>query len=290
MQMTIESELILNPDGSVYHLNLLPEDIADTILLVGDPDRVEEVSRYFDKMEVQKQKREFVTHTGYVGNKRVTCLSTGIGTDNIDIVITELDALVNMDLKTRQPKATLSALNLIRIGTCGALQEDIDIDTYLASEFGVGLDGLLGFYDFSNTDEEEAMLAPIVPIVSKLGVHPTIIKASDKLLNTIAKDVRWGVTLTNCGFYGPQGRTVRIAPKDKKYIDELSAIMLAGNRKLTNMEMETSGIYGLAKLMGHHGLSLNAIIANRVRGIFSKDPHAATDKLIRFVLEKITEI
>ena len=288
--MTIESELILNPDGSVYHLNLLPEDIADTILLVGDPDRVEEVSRYFDKMEVQKQKREFVTHTGYVGNKRVTCLSTGIGTDNIDIVITELDALVNMDLKTRQPKATLSALNLIRIGTCGALQEDIDIDTYLASEFGVGLDGLLGFYDFSNTDEEEAMLAPIVPIVSKLGVHPTIIKACDKLLNTIAKDVRWGVTLTNCGFYGPQGRTVRIAPKDKKYIDELSAIMLAGNRKLTNMEMETSGIYGLAKLMGHHGLSLNAIIANRVRGIFSKDPHAATDKLIRFVLEKITEI
>jgi len=290
MQMTIESELILNPDGSVYHLNLLPEDIADTIFLVGDPDRVEEVSRYFDKMEVQKQKREFVTHTGYVGNKRVTCLSTGIGTDNIDIVITELDALVNMDLKTRQPKATLSALNLIRIGTCGALQEDIDIDTYLASEFGVGLDGLLGFYDFSNTEEEEAMLAPIVPIVSKLGVHPTIIKASDKLLNTVAKDVRWGVTLTNCGFYGPQGRTVRIAPKDKKYIDELSAITLTGNRKLTNMEMETSGIYGLAKLMGHHGLSLNAIIANRVRGVFSKDPHAATDKLIRFVLEKITEI
>ncbi len=288
--MTIESELILNPDGSVYHLNLLPEDIADTILLVGDPDRVEEVSRYFDKMEVQKQKREFVTHTGYVGNKRVTCLSTGIGTDNIDIVITELDALVNMDLKTRQPKTNLSALNLIRIGTCGALQEDIDIDTYLASEFGVGLDGLLGFYDFSNTEEEEAMLAPIVPIVSKLGVHPTIIKASDKLLNTIAKEVRWGVTLTNCGFYGPQGRTVRIAPRDKKYIDELSAITLAGNRKLTNMEMETSGIYGLAKLMGHHGLSLNAIIANRVRGIFSKDPHAATDKLIRFVLEKITEI
>ncbi len=288
--MTIESELILNPDGSVYHLNLLPEDIADTIFLVGDPDRVEEVSRYFDKMEVQKQKREFVTHTGYVGNKRVTCLSTGIGTDNIDIVITELDALVNMDLKTRQPKATLSALNLIRIGTCGALQEDIDIDTYLASEFGVGLDGLLGFYDFSNTEEEEAMLAPIVPIVSKLGVHPTIIKASDKLLNTVAKDVRWGVTLTNCGFYGPQGRTVRIAPKDKKYIDELSAITLTGNRKLTNMEMETSGIYGLAKLMGHHGLSLNAIIANRVRGVFSKDPHAATDKLIRFVLEKITEI
>lgn len=288
--MTIESELILNPDGSVYHLNLLPEDIADTIFLVGDPDRVEEVSRYFDKMEVQKQKREFVTHTGYVGNKRVTCLSTGIGTDNIDIVITELDALVNMDLKTRQPKATLSALNLIRIGTCGALQEDIDIDTYLASEFGVGLDGLLGFYNFSNTDEEATMLEPIVPIVSKLGVHPTIIKASDKLLNTIAKDVRWGVTLTNCGFYGPQGRTVRIAPKDKKYIDELSAITLTGNRKLTNMEMETSGIYGLAKLMGHHGLSLNAIIANRVRGVFSKDPHAATDKLIRFVLEKITEI
>lgn len=286
---TIESELILNPDGSIYHLNLLPEDIADTIFLVGDPDRVEEVSRYFDKIEVKKQKREFVTHTGYVGKKRVTCLSTGIGTDNIDIVVTELDALVNMDLQNRQPKEQLSALNLIRLGTCGALQSDIEIDSYIASEFGVGLDGLLGFYNFSNTEEELAMLEPIIPIVQKLGVHPTIIKASEKLLNTVAKDMRWGVTLTNCGFYGPQGRTVRIAPKDKHYIDELSAITLIGNRKLTNMEMETSGIYGMSHLMGHHALSLNAIIANRVRGLFSKDPHGATDKLIRFVLEKVQE-
>jgi uridine phosphorylase len=285
-----ESEFVLNADRSVYHLHLRAEHIADTVLLVGDQGRVAEISKHFDVIDHQSHNREFVTHTGTYRGKRITALSTGIGTDNIDIVITELDALVNMDLKTRQPKDALSALNLIRIGTCGALQEDIDIDTYLASEFGVGLDGLLGFYDFSNTEEEEAMLAPIVPIVSKLGVHPTIIKASDKLLNTVAKDVRWGVTLTNCGFYGPQGRTVRIAPKDKKYIDELSAITLTGNRKLTNMEMETSGIYGLAKLMGHHGLSLNAIIANRVRGVFSKDPHAATDKLIRFVLEKITEI
>ncbi len=287
--ITIESELILNPDGSIYHLNLLPEDIADTIFLVGDPDRVEEVSRYFDKIEVKKQKREFVTHTGYVGKKRVTCLSTGIGTDNIDIVVTELDALVNMDLQNRQPKEQLSALNLIRLGTCGALQSDIEIDSYIASEFGVGLDGLLGFYNFSNSKEELAMLEPIIPIVQKLGVHPTIIKASEKLLNTVAKDMRWGVTLTNCGFYGPQGRTVRIAPKDKHYIDELSAITLIGNRKLTNMEMETSGIYGMSHLMGHHALSLNAIIANRVRGVFSKDPHGATDKLIRFVLEKIQE-
>ncbi|MBK6274986.1 MAG: nucleoside phosphorylase [Saprospirales bacterium] len=282
-----ESELILNPDGSIYHLNILPEDIAETIFLVGDPDRVEEVSRYFDTIEVKKQKREFVTHTGYVGNKRLTCLSTGIGTDNIDIVLTELDALVNMDLKTRQVKSELTALNFIRIGTCGSLQHDIPVDTFLASEYGVGLDGLLGFYNFEVSEEDKQFLEPIIPIVRNLGVHPVIVKGSDTLLNTVAKDIRKGVTLTNCGFYGPQGRTVRIAPKDKKYIDELSAIILPGNRKLTNMEMETSAIYGMSKLLGHHALSLNAILANRVDGTFSKDPHGATDKLIRYVLEQI---
>jgi uridine phosphorylase len=286
--MQIEaSELILNPDGSIYHLNLLPEDIADTIFLVGDPDRVEEVSRYFDRIEIKKQKREFVTHTGYVGNKRLTCLSTGIGTDNIDIVITELDALVNMDLKTRTAKTELTGLNLIRIGTCGSLQHDIPVDSFLASEYGVGLDGLLGFYNFEVSEEDKQFLQPIIPIVSNLGVHPVIVKGSDALLNTVAKDIRKGVTLTNCGFYGPQGRTVRIAPKDKRYIDELSAITLPGNRKLTNMEMETSAIYGMSKLLGHNALSLNAILANRVDGTFSKDPHGATDKLIRFVLETI---
>ena len=286
--MQIEaSELILNPDGSIYHLKLLPEDIADTIFLVGDPDRVEEVSRYFDRIEIKKQKREFVTHTGFVGNKRLTCLSTGIGTDNIDIVLTELDALVNMDLKTRTAKTELTGLNLIRIGTCGSLQHDIPVDSFLASEYGVGLDGLLGFYNFEVSEEDKQFLQPIIPIVSNLGVHPVIVKGSDALLNTVAKDIRKGVTLTNCGFYGPQGRTVRIAPKDKRYIDELSAITLPGNRKLTNMEMETSAIYGMSKLLGHNALSLNAILANRVDGTFSKDPHGATDKLIRFVLETI---
>ncbi len=285
----IESELILNPDGSIYHLNILPEDIADTIFLVGDPDRVEEVSRYFDTIDVKKQKREFVTHTGYIGKKRLTCLSTGIGTDNIDIVLTELDALVNIDLKTRAIKENLTTLNLIRIGTCGSLQHDIPVDSFLASEYGVGLDGLLGFYNFDVSDEDLQFLEPIIPIVQKLGVHPVIVKGSDTLLNTIAKDIRKGVTLTNCGFYGPQGRTVRIAPKDKKYIDELSALTLPYNRKLTNMEMETSAIYGMSKLLGHQALSLNAILANRVDGTFSKDPHGATDKLIRYVLEQIVK-
>jgi uridine phosphorylase len=288
--MQIEaSELILNPDGSIYHLNLLPEDISDTIFLVGDPDRVEEVSRYFDKIEIKKQKREFVSHTGYIGNKRLTCLSTGIGTDNIDIVINELDALVNMDLQTRLPKNKLRTLNLIRIGTCGSLQHDIPIDSFLVSEYGIGLDGLLGFYNFETSEEDKKFLEPILPIVKNLGVHPVIAKGSDILLNNIAKDMRKGVTLTNCGFYGPQGRTVRIAPKDKKYIDELSAIHLPGGRKFTNMEMETSAIYGLSKIFGHHALSCNAILANRVDGTFSKDPHGATDKLIRQVLEKISE-
>ena len=284
-----ESELILNSDGSIYHLNILPEDIADTIFLVGDPDRVEEVSRYFDKVEVKKQKREFVTHTGYIGNKRLTCISTGIGTDNIDIVLTELDALVNVDLQTRAIKNDLTALNLIRLGTCGSLQHDIPVDTFLASEYGVGLDGLLGFYNFEVSEEDKQFLEPIIPIVRNLGVHPVIVKGSDTLLNSVAKDIRKGVTLTNCGFYGPQGRTVRIAPKDKNYIDELSAITLPGNRKLTNMEMETSGIYGMSKLLGHHALSLNAILANRVDGTFSKDPHGATDKLIKYVLEIVSK-
>ena len=288
--MQIEaSELILNPDGSIYHLNLLPEDIADTIFLVGDPDRVEEVSRYFDSIEIKKQKREFVSHTGYIGKKRLTCLSTGIGTDNIDIVLNELDALVNIDLKTRLVKTDLKSLNLIRIGTCGSLQHDIPVDSFLASEYGIGLDGLLGFYEFEVSEEDKQFIQPIILIVKNLGVHPIIAKGSELLLNTIAKDMRKGVTLTNCGFYGPQGRTVRIAPKDKNYIDALSAINLPGGRKFTNMEMETSAIYGLSKLLGHHALSCNAILANRVDGTFSADPHGATDKLIRYVLEKIVQ-
>lgn len=286
--MQIEaSELILNPDGSIYHLNLLPEDIADTVFLVGDPDRVEEVSRYFDSIEIKKQKREFVSHTGYIGNKRLTCLSTGIGTDNIDIVLNELDALVNIDLKTRMVKTELKSLNLIRIGTCGSLQHDIPVDSFLASEYGIGLDGLLGFYEFEISEEDIQFINPIIPIVKNLGVHPMIVKGSELLLNSIAKDMRKGVTLTNCGFYGPQGRTMRIAPKDKNYIDALSAINLPGGRKFTNMEMETSAIYGMSKLLGHQALSCNAILANRVDGTFSADPHGATDKLIRYVLERV---
>ena len=287
--MQIEaSELIVNPDGSIYHLILQADDIADTIFLVGDPDRVSEVSCYFDKIEVKKQKREFITHTGFIGNKRLTCISTGIGTDNIDIVLNELDALVNIDLKTRTIKPNLTALNLIRIGTCGSLQADIDVDSFLASEYGIGLDGLLGFYNFDISESDKQFIEPIIPIVQSLGVHPSISKASEALLETIGKDMRKGVTLTNCGFYGPQGRTVRIAPKDKHYIDELSAINLPGNRKFTNMEMETSAIYGLGQLLGHHALSCNAILANRVLGTFSADPHKATDNLIRHVLEKIS--
>lgn len=286
--MQIEaSELILNPDGSIYHLNLLPEDIADTVFLVGDPDRVEEVSRYFDSIEIKKQKREFVSHTGYIGSKRLTCLSTGIGTDNIDIVLNELDALVNIDLKTRMVKTELKSLNLIRIGTCGSLQHDIPVDSFLASEYGIGLDGLLGFYEFEISEEDIQFINPIIPIVKNLGVHPMIVKGSELLLNSIAKDMRKGVTLTNCGFYGPQGRTVRIAPKDKNYIDALSAINLPGGRKFTNMEMETSAIYGMSKLLGHQALSCNAILANRVDGTFSADPHGATDKLIRYILERV---
>ncbi|MFN8284189.1 MAG: nucleoside phosphorylase [Chitinophagales bacterium] len=282
-----ESELIINADGSVYHLNLLPEDIAETIITVGDPERVDDVSKYFDSVELKKTKREFVIHTGYIGKKRLTVLSTGMGTDNIDIVFNELDALVNIDLKTREIKENLTALNIIRIGTSGAVQPDIEIDSFLASEIAIGLDGLMGFYKAETTTTEQKYMKAIYPLVSQLGVFPSFTHASDKLLEELAFDMRKGVTLTNAGFYGPQGRMLRLEPKNKNYIDDLVNLVLPENRKITNLEMETSGIYGLSTLLGHHAISLNAILANRATKKFTKDAHKVVDALIRQTLERI---
>jgi len=285
-----ESELIINADGSIYHLNLLPEDIAETIITVGDPERVDDVSKYFDSIELKKTKREFVIHTGYLGKKRITVLSTGMGTDNIDIVFNELDALVNVDFKTREVKPELTSLNLIRIGTSGAVQPDIDIDSFLVSEIAIGLDGLMGFYNSQTTTSEQKYLKAIYPLVSPLGVFPSFTHASEKLLNELAHDIRKGVTLTNAGFYGPQGRQIRLEPKNKHYIDELVDLVLPDNRRITNLEMETSGIYGLSTLLGHHAISFNAILANRAKQEFTKDAHKTVDNLIKLVLERIDNI
>ncbi len=282
-----ESELILNSDGSVYHLNLLPGEVANTIILVGDPERVPKISRYFDKIEIQKTKREFVIHTGFIGTKRITVLSTGMGTDNIDITLNELDALFNIDFETRTIKEQLTSLQFIRIGTSGAVLPEIDVDTFLASEMAIGLDGLMGFYQTKKQALDVSIEATLEPIIAPLGVRTAVTYASEKLLHQFAFDMRKGVTITNTGFYAPQGRSLRLTPTNKHFIDELIQVALPGNRKITNMEMETSGIYGLCTLMGHEAISLNAILANRANGIFTKDAYKTVDKLIQITLERI---
>lgn len=287
MKSTIKaSELILNADGSVYHLHLKPEHLANDIIIVGDQDRVKEVSKHFDSIEFQTSKREFVTHTGYIGKKRLTVLSTGIGTDNIDIVFNELDALVNIDLDTRLVKNKLSALNIIRVGTSGALQQDVPVDSILLSTHGLGLDGLMNFYEHTSTEEESQMLNQINEKV-KLPFPPSLSAASQKLLALFAgEEVHYGITLTSTGFYGPQGRKLRLSPSIHHFIEDLSSLQL-GKHQITNLEMETSAIYGLGKLLGHHCLSVNAILANRQLKTFSKDPKKVVERAIQLTLEKL---
>lgn len=288
MNETIKpSELILNDDGSIYHLHLLPEQIADTIITVGDPDRVEKVSKYFDKIEYKIQKREFVTHTGYIGNKRLTVISTGIGTDNIDIVINELDALVNIDLHTRQIKKEKKSLDIIRVGTSGTLQEDINVDSILLSSFGLGIDGLMNFYVSHNTDEEDEILLNINKAV-ELPIKPCISKGSETLLNIFkSENTQTGITISATGFYGPQGRTLRMQPKVANFIDELAKLKFNNNERITNLEMETSAIYGMGKVLGHNCLSVNTILANRKTKEFSKNPDDSVKKVISYTLEKL---
>ena len=281
------SELVLNPDGSVYHLHLRPEHIARDIIIVGDQDRVKEVSKHFDRIEFQTSKREFVTHTGYIGNKRLTVLSTGIGTDNIDIVFNELDALVNIDLNTRIPKENLQSLNIIRVGTSGALQKDIPIDSILLSSYGLGLDGLMNFYKHTPNETEVELLKQINEKVS-LPIEPSLTPGSSELINLFKdNNLQQGITLTSTGFYGPQGRVLRLQPQVDRFIDDLAELNFDGLR-ITNLEMETSAIYGLGRLLGHHCLSVNAILANRQRLTFSKDAHAIVEEAIQLTLSKLT--
>ena len=288
--MIQSSELILNPDGSVYHLNLLPEHIAHDIIFVGDQNRVEKITQFFDSIEFSTQKREFKTQTGIFKGKRITVLSTGIGPDNIDIVMNELDALVNIDLNTRIPKENLTSLNIIRIGTSGSLQADIPVDSFVLSKFGLGLDNMLRSYlieDISNIEMEDAFIKH-TNWDSKKG-RPYSISCSEKLENRFESDrIYKGITATASGFYGPQGRVLRLNIQDENLNSKMDNFTFDKNR-ITNLEMETTAIYGLGKLMGHECLSLNAIIANRASGTFSEDPYKAVDELIQYALEKLAE-
>ncbi|MCM4166398.1 Uridine phosphorylase [Arenibacter antarcticus] len=284
------SELVLNPDKSVYHLNLLPEELAETVITVGDPDRVPLVSQYFDSIEVKKNKREFHSHTGRIGQKRITVLSTGIGTDNIDIVLNELDALVNIDFDSRSVKTTKIVLDIIRIGTSGAIQPHIPIHSYLMSEYAIGLDSLLHFYDSQHVQHPEiqqAFLSHTNWLKDKST--PYVVECDRELAQKFAsKQLLPGFTATNVGFYGPQGRVLRLPLQDKAINDKLASFNYQG-MQITNLEMETAGIYGLAKLLGHRALSLNCILANRCNGEFSTNPEKATQGLIAYALERITD-
>ncbi|WP_420601835.1 nucleoside phosphorylase [Flagellimonas sp.] len=283
-----DSELILNPDGSIYHLNLLPEDIASTIITVGDPNRVSMVSKYFDTVDINKEKREFLTHTGIYKGKRITVISTGIGTDNIDIVFNELDALVNIDFATRKVKQRKTRLDFIRIGTSGSIQADIPVDSFLLSSKAIGFDGLMHFYEAGQV-RNNALEQELNQFLrwEDHNIVAYVVDADEDLAKKFDSNrIRFGITITNSGFYGPQGRSLRLPPKLHDFNTKLAAFSYQ-NLPLTNHEMETAGMYGLAKLHGHRAVSLNAILANRATGEFSKHGRKTIDDLIKYTLEKI---
>ena len=289
MQRIAESKLIINDRGAVYHLDLKPEELASNIITVGDPDRVAEVSKYFDSVEIKQQHREFISHTGRVGKKRITVLSTGIGPDNIDIVMNELDALVNIDFETRQIRDSIQSLNIIRIGTSGALQADIPVDSFVASTHGLGLDNLLNYYRKEHNEQENQLLHSFTThtqLHTQVG-NPYIASASASLIRHFVEGFHQGITVTCPGFYGPQGRVLRLGVRNPQLIERLTEFSF-GQHRITNFEMETSAIYGLGSLLGHHCLSLSAIVANRIHKEFSKDSATAIDRLIRKALENIS--
>ncbi|SEP61639.1 nucleoside phosphorylase [Flavobacterium urocaniciphilum] len=286
--MIKSSELILNPDGSVYHLNLRPENIAHDIIFVGDQERVSKITKHFDSIEFSTQKREFKTETGMYKGKRLTVQSTGIGPDNIDIVFNELDALVNVDLNTREIKPNHTALNIVRIGTSGSLQADIPVDSWVMSKYAIGLDNMLRSYlieEHSVSELEDAFIAQTNWDLRK--GRPTVVPCAEVLENKIfSEKFHKGFTGTAGGFYGPQGRVVRLNIQDPQLNNKMDAFNYNGTR-MTNLEMETSAIYGLGKLLGHNCLSLNAIIANRAVGEFSSKPEQTVEELIKYTLDKL---
>ena len=280
-----ETDLILNSDGSVYHLNLLPKHISDTIITVGDPSRVYMVSQFFDEVEFEMNKREFITHVGKYNGKRITVISTGIGTDNIEIFFTELDALANIDLKTREVKPRKKKLKVVRIGTSGALQEDVPIGAHLVSDYAVGFDNLMNFYDLPMNDFETGLAHDLQ---KKTGIPfmPYVVRGSEMLRSQLGADMLVGNTVTCPGFYAPQGREVRLPIRFPKLLEDLNYYH-KGEFWLTNFEMETAGYYALGRMLGHEVLSVNAIIANRIKNKFSKNPTKVVESLIEKILDRI---
>jgi uridine phosphorylase len=289
MRVIEPSELIINPDGTIFHLHLKPEQLAENIILVGDPGRVKMISEFFDKIESESENREFVSATGLFGTKRITVLSTGIGTDNIDIVLNELDALVNIDLVTRQIKDEHKSLNIIRIGTSGGLQGDIPVNAFLASEKSIGFDGLLNFYQNRNDVSDLLFEESFKSFVSwnDLLPSPYVVSADQKLFDKIVDDsFTSGVTISAPGFYGPQGRELRLKIVDPLINDKIEEFRF-NHQRITNYEMECSAIYGLSKLLGHKALTVCIIIANRVSKKANEDYKPVMINLVQKVLERI---
>ena len=285
MAVIPESELIINPNGTIYHLNLLPEHISDTIITVGDPDRVARVSRYFDEIEVAVEKREFITHTGYYKGKRLTVISSGMGTDNIDILMNELDALVNIDFQSREPNEDRIRLKIIRVGTSGALQDTVPLGSHLASHTAVGLDSLMEFYPLEQR-EDELYIGNALQEALGLSFKPYCVSGSESLIKKVAYDMIPGNTLTCPGFYAPQGRVLRAGLRHPDLLQTYRNFRL-NDYKFTNFEMETAGYYSLGRLLDHDVLSLNAIVANRISKTFAANADEVIDDLIVKVLERV---
>lgn len=285
------SELILTPEGKIYHLNLAPSELAPTVITVGDPGRVEMVSKYFDSIEVKAEHREFKTHTGTYKGKRISVISTGIGPDNIDIVFNELDALVNIDFENRTIKKKLTSLDIIRIGTSGSLTDEIEVDSFLISAIGIGLDNVMHYYNDIDTIFERDFAQKFIDHTqwNPDNSVPYAVKADKCLLEKLSSDKTFkGITITNVGFYGPQGRVLRARLRDENLNEKLTSFRI-DKKKITNMEMETATMYGMSKLLGHSAISMNAIIANRATGSFSKNSYKTIDELIQYTLEKIVQ-
>ena len=283
------SELIINPDGSIYHLNLRPEQLAKTVITVGDPDRVSMISNYFDRIDTKVQKREFVTHTGVLQGKEISVISTGIGTDNIDIVFNELDALANIDFENRVEKDDHTALDIIRIGTSGCLQEDIPIDSFLISAYGLGLDGLMLYYEYAKKEIDQMAEKAFEEYAGgkiDFPLNPYIFAGGKGLIDHLGEGLLKGITVTCPGFYAPQGRQLRAKVKDSQLIPTLRNFTFQGTR-ITNFEMETAGIYGMSSILGHNAISCNALLANRINNTFSPEPSKPVKALIELMIERI---
>ena len=284
------SELIINQRGAIYHLDIRPDELANTVILVGDPDRVEKVSRHFDQIQHKTRHREFVSHTGTIGHKQLTVLSTGIGPDNIDIAINELDALANIDFESRTIKRNLRSLRLIRLGTSGALRGDIPVDSLVVSTYGLGFDNVLNFYEHEKSVTEQQMMEAFVLHTqwNTAITHPYIFESSKRLVDAFGDGFSKGITITAPGFYGPQGRELRLRSRTRLVMDRIESFSFEGHR-IANFEMESSAIFGLGKLLGHQCVSVNVVVANRIIQHYSKDSHAAVDKLIEQSLEVIAQ-